>query len=369
MSRSSTQGWGSAKRARACAALSVALLATLLAALPSPDRAVAQAPQAEPGFFGVNASGLEPGDFEQMAAADVGVTRNVFPFQVLKHGKDKPWFWGYTDPIVRGTAEAGIDLIPLVYGAPPWVSKKLNATVLKGEAKRAWGDYLVALVQRYGPGGSFWAENPYVPYRPVRIWQIWNEPNSITWWGPRPNPGQYAKVLVRSANVIHSVDPEAQIMSAGVVARPTNAHAIPGKKYLSELYAKRSAVEATDIVAYHPFAASVAGVRKQLRVARGALRKRGAGATPIWVTEIGWGSKGPKSASLIKSPSAQNRTLRDLMEMAIAERQPLGLGRLLWYQWRDTPYDLCKWCETSGLLDRSSQPKPLLTTFASLAVR
>lgn len=345
------------------------LLFAAIAVLISPARSAAQAPQAQPGFFGVNASGYEPGDFERMAAADVGVTRNVFPFQVLKHGKDKPWYWGYTDPIVRGTAEAGIDLIPLVYGAPPWVSKKLNQTVLKGEAKRGWNELLIALVQRYGPNGSFWAENPYVPYRPVRIWQIWNEPNSITWWGPRPKPSEYAKVLIRSAKTIHSVDPDAQIMSAGVVAKPTNAHAIPGKKYLSELFSNRGAVAATDIVAYHPFAASVSGVRKQLAIARSTLRRRGAGATPIWVTEVGWGSKGPKDASLIKSPAAQNQTLRDLMAMAISDQQSLGLGRLLWYQWRDTPYYLCKWCETSGLLDRSSQPKPLLATFESLAVR
>lgn len=357
------------ERVLAPAALLIALLAVLLVALCNPARSDAQEPVAPPGFFGVNASGFEPGDFERMAAAGVGVTRNVFPFQVMKHGRHTPYYWGYTDQIVQQTALNGIDLIPMIYGAPPWVSEKLNRTVLKGEPKRAWDELLVALVQRYGPGGTFWQENEYTPYRPLRVWQIWNEPNSITWWGPKPSPGEYAKVLVRSANVIHSVDPEAQIMSAGIVARPTNAHAIQGKKYLKKLYANRAAVEATDILAYHPFAQSVAGVRKQLKVARKVLRSRGAGATPIWITEIGWGSKGPKGHDLIKSPAAQNRTLRDLMSMTIADQASLGLGRMLWYQWRDTTSDLCKWCETSGLLDIKSQPKELLTTFASLAVR
>lgn len=343
----------------------------LLSALLAPSPSAAQETTAQPGFFGVNASGFEHGDFETMAAADVGVTRNVFPFQVLKHGKKKPYFWGYTDPIVRATAQNGIDLIPMVYGSPPWVSTKLNHTVLKGESKRAWDELLVALVQRYGPLGSFWfeKENEYVPYRPVRIWQIWNEPNSITWWGPKPRPTEYGKVLVRSANIIHAADPGAQIMSAGVVARPTNSHAIPGKKYLSQLFATPGVAEATDIVAYHPFAESVNGVRKQLKVARSALKRRGAGATPIWITEIGWGSKGPPKQSLVKSPKAQDRTLRSLMEMAVAEQAPLGLGRLLWYQWRDTPSDLCKWCETSGLLNINSKPKKLLSTFSAIATR
>lgn len=341
----------------------------LLVALCSPARSSAQLPQGQPGFFGVNASGYEPTDFARMAAADVGVTRNVFPFQVLKHGREQPFHWAYSDQFVQLTAWNGIDLIPMIYGAPPWVSEKLNQTVLKGEAKRDWRALLVALVQRYGPNGTFWTENPYTPYRPIRVWQIWNEPNSITWWGPRPNPGEYGKVLVRSAQAIHSVDPGAQIMTAGIVARPTNRHAIPGTKYLKKLLRARAVRQAADIVAYHPFAETVGGIRSQLKAARRTLNKRHARATPIWITEIGWGSRGEKGQPLIKSPSAQNRALRDTMKMAIAEQGRLGLGRLLWYQWRDTPSDLCRWCETSGLIGADQQPKPLLATFAAIATR
>lgn len=348
----------------------IALLAVAAGALCAPPVAFAQdGIQGAPGFFGVNASGYEPGDFERMAAADVGVTRNVFPFQVLKQGRRKPYYWGYTDPIVQRTAENGIDLVAMVYGAPPWVSHELNRTVLRGEPKRAWNELLKALVQRYGPGGAFWSANPYVPYRPITTWQIWNEPNSITWWGPRPRPAEYAKVLVRSANAIHSVDPNAQIMSAGIVARPTNPHAIPGKKYLGKLLREPGVVESTDVVAYHPFAASVQGVYKQLKIARKTMNRRKAGDTPITVTEIGWGSKGPKDHPLIKSKTEQNETLKGLMEMAATQRDVLGLNRVLWYQWRDTPYDLCLWCETSGLLNIRNKDKGLLDTFRSIANR
>ena len=84
------------------------LLALLAAALCMPSTSRAQAPG---GFFGVNASGYEGGDFERMADADVGVTRNIFPFEVIRHGKDLAYNWSYTDPIVAGTAENGIDLI------------------------------------------------------------------------------------------------------------------------------------------------------------------------------------------------------------------------------------------------------------------
>ena len=350
-------------------ATTLALLIILAAALCAPARSSAQSLEGPPGFFGVSASTYKPTDGLQMAAADVGVTRNIFPLQVIKQGKRKPYYWGYTDPIVEMTAQAGIDLIPIVYGPPPWVSHDLNHTVLKGQSKKAWADFLRALVERYGPGGIYWQTHEYTPYRPITTWQIWNEPNSITWWGPRPAPKEYATVLLRSAAAIHEVDPGAQIMTAGIVARPTNKHAIPGKKYTSQLFKQRGVSEAVDILAYHPFAATVGGVRKQLKIARSTLKKRRAADTPIWITEIGWGSKGPSGLDLVKTPAGQKKVLSDTFKMVLQERERLGIGRLLWYQWRDGRDDLCLWCETSGLLDRKSKPKDLLGIFSSYATR
>lgn len=349
------------------AALSLTLLAMALV-LCAPTRSVAQEVAPE-GFFGVNASSNDPADFGGMAAADVGVTRTVFPFQVIRQGRKKPYNWSYSDNIVANTTANGLDLIPMLYGAPPWISEELSRTPLNGEAKDAWRDLLVAIVQRYGPGGVYWAENPYTPYRPIETWQIWNEPNSITWWAPRPRPLEYATLLRRSADAIHSVDANAVIMTAGIVARPTNPHAINGKKFLGKLFGADGVNEAADAVAYHPYAPSVPGVKHQLEEARSVLGSRGAGATPIWITEIGWGTKGPRSHPLIKSLDGQNRAMRETFEMVLNQRQPLGLGGLLWYQWRDRREDLCLWCETSGLVDRDSQPKRLFETFRQIAVR
>ncbi len=61
--------------------------------------------------------------------------------------------------------------------------------------------------------------------------------------------------------------------------------------------------------------------------------------------------------------------MRGTFEMVLKERERLGIERLLWYQWRDGPDDLCLWCETSGLLDKKSRPKKLLKTFSAIATR
>ena len=34
-----------------------------------------------------------------------------------------------------------------------------------------------ALVGRYGPAGSLWAERPELPRIPIRAWQVFNETN------------------------------------------------------------------------------------------------------------------------------------------------------------------------------------------------
>ena len=39
------------------------------------------------------------------------------------------------------------------------------------------------LQKRYGPRGSWWQDHPDVPKRPIRTWQIWNEPHLRFQWG------------------------------------------------------------------------------------------------------------------------------------------------------------------------------------------
>lgn len=343
-------------------------VAALLMAGPTPadDSDALVAP---PGFFGVDGLLSTEADFADMAAADVGVYRAVFPFGIFKQQPDQPFNWDYSDNIVGNTARNGIDVIPLLYGTPPWVSDDLNATPLQGVARREWRGFMVAFARRYGPSGNYWAENPYTPYRPLDTYQIWNEPNSITWWGPRPKPAEYATLLKRSAEALHSVDPAARIMTAGIVAEPTNSHAIPGVSYLRRLFAIQRAAEAADVVGYHPFAPSVAGVKRQLEAARATLGRSKARGIPISITEIGWGTKGPRSHPLLKSVKGQDRTLASTFEMILRNRQRLGIERTLWFLWRERRDDLCLWCESSGLVRRNSEPKPLLDTFKRIAVR
>lgn len=359
------QGWR-APRSR-LAAGTIALLGTLALCVPAASLA---APAAPPGFFGVDGTNPATDDFRFMARGDVGIYRAVIPFGAIKPRPGQPYNWSYPDYLVLEAARSGIDLLPILYGSPPWISQEISAPPIHSSAAREeWRQFLAAITARYSPGGHFWQQHPYQPRRPIRVWQVWNEPNSITWWGPRPNPWEYAGLLRRSERAIHSVDPAARILTAGIVAHPTNSKAIPGRTFLRKLFSSRRIAGVADAVAYHPYSSSVKGVGRQLAGARKSLRGTPGARLPLWMTEIGWGTTGPRAHPLIKTPRGQNRALRQTFEMLLRRRVKLGIERALWYHWSDEIDDLCLWCETSGLLDSRLQPKRIFGTFRSIAVR
>jgi hypothetical protein len=360
---------GFSRRLIVAIALLAASLATALS-LASPTRSHAEDPPAD--FFGIAEPIVHDSDFFQMRQAGSSALRLQFLLGDAKKKKGGDYDWTYFDSLVARSAWTGLDLIPVLYGIPPWISQDRGATPLKSKTAMAeWDAFLKALVGRYGAGGTYWIHDPYghepyVPYHPIEVWQIWNEPNSITWWEPKPNPQQYASLLRRSAADIRSVDPTAKVMSAGIVAHPTNAHAIPGNKFVKKMLRPAGTTDAMDIFAFHPYSPTVKTAIKQMKSVRHVLNRAGESDAPIWVTEIGWGSKG-KNLPLVKSPKAQERSLVQLMQKSLAMRKKYGIGRVFWYHWRDGPDRLCRWCKTSGLLDRRSRPKKLLDLYKGVA--
>jgi len=91
--------------------------------------------------------------------------------------------------------------------------------------------------------------------------------------------------------------------------------------------------------------------------------------TPIWVTEIGWGSGKGSPNPLIVSAAKQRRNLRDSFRMMLKKRRKLDIAKAVWYQWRDGLDAVCGWCNTSGLLRANGNEKPLLDEFAAIARR
>ncbi|MCB0876204.1 MAG: hypothetical protein KDB46_08420 [Solirubrobacterales bacterium] len=359
-------------RAASVAAASVAVAATLFAAAPAESVAKPKAPK---GFFGVHVRGLDGGNFTRMRKANAGIVRTGFNLSTLRSSPYGPDNWSIFDNYVAGTANNRMDLMPVVYGIPAWLPGEIMDPVVQA----AWQQYLTDLVERYGPGGDFWKLHPRVRHRPVRYWQLWNEPNSFVNWED-PDGREFGRFLTRSADVIHGLDPGASVVSGGVVSEPLNPDVERGNSFLRDMLAKRRTRRAVDVVAVHPYAKNASAAKRAMKDARRVLDHRGMKRTPIWISEIGWGSTTPGSSGRARrragpghrwamTPSRQRHHLRRTFKIALRQRLRLGVGRVIWYQWKSGPDSDCRWCETAGLLDGDGDAKRLLGDFRKLARR
>jgi hypothetical protein len=110
-----------------------------------------------------------------------------------------------SDRLVEDASEQGVELLPIVADTPVWARTRIKHWW--PERTSDFAKYIRALVERYGPDGQFWDARPDVPERPLRHWQIYNEPGMS---------GHYAPVLRAAHRQVKNADPGAKIVLAGL---------------------------------------------------------------------------------------------------------------------------------------------------------
>jgi len=265
-------------------------------------------------------------------------------------------------------------VLPFIYSTPAWVANDLDSQDCpfyqcyfypprSTEALAAWEGFVGALVERYGPGGQFWADNPGVPQVPIRAWQIWNEQNAATFNRPAPDPGAYAELLRSSASAIRSRDPGGQVILGGMFGTPGS---IAAWDYLDQLYAVPGSRDNFDGVASHPYSSTLKGVKQQINRIRGAIVRAADSTVGLWITEIGWASGGQPDP-LNKGRKGQANQLRQAFAYLTGKRRQLNLRNVTWYSWRDNTSGssgTCRWCPYSGLFEEEKlKAKPAWKAF------
>lgn len=355
----------------AAAAAAIAALAFAAAASAAPR-----------SFYGVMPQRpLTVEDFDRMGQAKVGTLRFEIPWAAIDPGPEGDDLdWTGVDMIVRHSAENGVRLLPFVYSTPIWVAELDEQTCSQEgclanpprgpEALAAWRDFLAAAVDRYGPQGEFWSENPDLRRLPIRTWQLWNEQNSPSFFRPRPNVKAFARLLEAGHDAITSRDRGAKIVLGGMFGTPLGG-ARPGIsswKFLRKLYKRKGAARHFDGVAAHPYAGRFNKVIAQVDLLRREMKRAGDRRTKLWITELGWASSGPPSP-LNLGRKGQARKLRRAFRYFGRKRRKLKVKTVIWYSWRDNvdaDAGLCPWCPFTGLLDEGLGAKPSLRAFTKL---
>lgn len=331
---------------------------SVLAATP----AAARTP---PGFFGVVPQGQPTiGDFNRMRGV-VETVRLGFTWGQVEPQRGQRDFT-MLDAMVGDAAQRGVRVLPVLYGTPSWLTDEI-AKPPRGDAARAgWRRFVRAIAARYGPGGRFWRGFPRS--LPIRRWQVWNEPNFVLFWRPRPEPRAYARLLRESTGAIRSVDPGAAVIAAGVA--PVRGGIDPWR-FLRQMYAVPGIKRDFDAVALHPYAATPRGVEIEVNLTRAVMAAAGDERAPLLITEMGVAS-GPEGAR----PNAgknrrQSSFLAESLSMLVARRHRWRIAGVYWFSWRDGPVPAphCEFCRYSGLFTLDYRPKPAWRAFRRLVTR
>src|SRR5436305_1929317 len=154
-----------------------------------------------------------------MAAAGVESVRVPFFWGNAQPVNDGSTNYAWTDQAVTLAAEHGLELVPEVTQAPEWARKYPDKPYSPPSEDGAYTRYLVDLIERYGPNGSFWLSHPTLPKIPVRALQIWNEPAEYYQWSVPKNKDwapPYGKLLRKSYRAIKQADPSVRVVLAGL---------------------------------------------------------------------------------------------------------------------------------------------------------
>ena len=335
----------------------LAPIAAAVALLALPSTAAAGLPR---GFVGISPQApAGRADYELMAEAGIESVR--LPLYWKSVEEDSPFAvapdWSEFDRSVALAAESGIRVFPFVWGTPRWVASQPQVEPTRSAwATRAWAEFLREAVQRYGAGGSFWWENPDVPYLPIRDWEIWNEENIVT-FSANTDPERFARLLRTSGRVIHDADPGAKVILGGLFGRPLQVPPNIGSgDFLNRVYRARRVKQYFDGVALHPYVADAAAMGPQIRNLRRVMRKHNDAGTPLYITELGWGSDSFQTR-WERGLEGQARELDQAFGMLSRHRLSWRVGGVWWFSWTDVKGG-CQFCNSAGLLTDDGEAKP-----------
>jgi hypothetical protein len=311
-------------------------------------------------------------DFAKMKRTGIHSFRMAINWFLVEPRRNQTPSWGLIDPLIGNLAAHGIRPMPFIYGTPRWVARRPNHPPLQTQARQEWREFLTAVVNRYKPGGIYWTsryrmEHPNARPLPIKAYQIWNEP-TLPKFFPRTQTAQkYAQLVRISDSAIAAASPSAKVILAGLTgfAKPR------AWTFLKNLYRVNGIKSSFDATAIHPYAATIGQFKKELRKFRRVMRKNHDGRTPVWLTEVGWGSE-PRSRNwpLNKGVKGQKRMLQKSFRLILQKRRAWKIKRLFWFDWRDPAKGqgtYCSFCDSAGLLKHNHKAKPSYRAFRRFA--
>ncbi|MCK9604579.1 MAG: beta-galactosidase [Candidatus Omnitrophica bacterium] len=201
-----------------------------------------------------------------MKEAGVGWVRMDFLWSDIEPAPGKFQFERYDD-IVELLSKNNIQVLGILHYSTDWASACGRWNCPPQDSK-LFVNYAVTVASRYK--------------EKVKYWEIWNEPDSSTYWQPQDGLKSYCVLLKEVYTALKKVDPGCKVLNGGLAN---------GLSRVNALY-DNGAKDYFDILNIHIFAnplhpGAIEAVTAYPRLAYKIMSRNGDAHKKIWVTEIG----------------------------------------------------------------------------------
>ncbi len=261
--------------------------------------------------YGIAAGGSLPdmssGDLDaymsNLQTLGAGWVRFDFDWSRIQPDSATSYDWSAYDQIVNAASRHDLQVVGIIDFTPGWARPAdcQNAKQCAPANPDAYATFAKSLVNRYKSQG-------------VRVWEIWNEPNTQTFWQPAPDTSAYSKLLRVASTAIHDAQSNAIVLSASTAPASNTSTSVSPASFLSALYANGDKTY-FDAVGDHPYTfpltpdSNLNQAWAQMAQGPNSLRaimvKNGDAAKKIWITEFGAPTNGPGPAAGIDGAGPQ----------------------------------------------------------------
>ncbi len=260
--------------------------------------------------------------------------------------------WTSLDTVVSDIQQAGLTADLIIDGCPPWaaVSGAQGNQFAQPASSAAFATWAGAVAARYGSKGA-------------KYFEIWNEPNTSTFWAPTPDPAAYTADLKAAYAAIKKVDPSAIVLTGGLAPAANTSTTYDPVTFLTDMYAD-GAQGSFDGVGYHPYTypsdpdsvnpdSAWSEMSQTSPSIRSLMVANGDSAKKIWITEFG----APTSGTT-QNVSEADQSVELVQAMSLI-KEFSWIGSFYMYTWEDVSGD------GFGLLTDDGAEKPAYAAVVS----
>ncbi len=248
-----------------------------------------------------NNAATQPAEFAKMRAGGLRYARVDASWGYIQPSPTI-WQWAVYDTLVANLARADMYMYPILCYSTPWAASTVGDPFTPPADHTVFANFASEVAKRYGVNGSFWLARSDLPYRPVRNFEVWNEPNyDLFWHGPLATPANYADLYLAARTAIHAVNPATRVVTGGLLdsSDSDGPVGLNGKAWLSSMLSSMTITEhaSVDALGWHPYRQEPDNLITATNSVAAMLTSFGLVNRPIEITEVGFFAYGYKPRS------------------------------------------------------------------------